>query len=250
MVAKDFILGAVSENSPYREDFDDAEETLSLSDLPLNSNSSVDLDDFSKEYQSSTFDHQDFFEFFSEDSSASITYHKDNNIIFCGKLIPPKEPTVAHHERAKNPEIFIPKSKKKGIFPWKSRSFSIPSRTTSSKQIQQEKSYKTCKSLPVHKVSTGKGYEVDKYDFLRKRSKSRWFLFGRFPMEMELRDMKTRQKKRQAEKIIQREDRSEMGNKSGRRKRVKNLWGLLRVLVCESHQANGVVSASFGSPQR
>ncbi|KAF2318565.1 hypothetical protein GH714_008950 [Hevea brasiliensis] len=128
----------VSENSPYREDFDDAEETLSLSDLPLNSNSSVDLDDFSKEYQSSTFDHQDFFEFFSEDSSASITYHKDNNIIFCGKLIPPKEPTVAHHERAKNPEIFIPKSKKKGIFPWKSRSFSMPSISTSSKQIQKK----------------------------------------------------------------------------------------------------------------
>ncbi|KAF2318574.1 hypothetical protein GH714_008992 [Hevea brasiliensis] len=138
MVAKDFILGAVSENSPYREDFDDAEETLSLSDLPLNSNSSVDLDDFSKEYQSSTFDHQDFFEFFSEDSSASITYRKDNNIIFCGKLIPPKEPTVAHHERAKKPRNFHPQIKEKRHLPVEVTLFQHAIKNTSSKQIQEE----------------------------------------------------------------------------------------------------------------
>lgn len=243
MVAKDLNVGLVQEH-------DDEDETLSFSNLPLNSDSSIDLDDFSKEYQSSTFD-QDFFEFFSEDFSASsITDPTDNNIIFCGKLIPPKKATEPHHQKTQTPEIFTPKSintKKNSILPWKSQSFSIPSRPTSS--------YKTCKSFPVDKVSAGKGsYEVDKCDSLRKSSaavagKSRWNLFGRFPMEMELRDMKTRQRKRQAEKIIQCEDRSEEMGKNGRRKKVKNLWGLLRVLVCESHQAKGMVNAPFGISQ-
>ncbi|PSS04639.1 Uncharacterized protein CEY00_Acc20495 [Actinidia chinensis var. chinensis] len=97
----------MEENSnPNTDHQDEAEETLSFCDLPIYSSSdSAEWDKFSKEdhsfsclsssSSSSSSSHGDFFEFFSEDywsSTTSTTSPLQGNIVFCGKLIPFKEP--------------------------------------------------------------------------------------------------------------------------------------------------------------
>ncbi|KAJ6322919.1 hypothetical protein OIU77_012705 [Salix suchowensis] len=119
-------------DSSELQDFDDAEETLSLCDLPLNGEAS-DWDDFSKEDQSlgSCFD-QDFFEFFSEDFTAST--HPKDEIIFCGKLITCKGETVA--EKTQNLESTKKaRNTKKG--------FHFPMETILFQQVKQDHIIKT-----------------------------------------------------------------------------------------------------------
>ncbi|KDP32552.1 hypothetical protein JCGZ_14764 [Jatropha curcas] len=240
MVIKNFNLEPVQKDSTALwQDFnddDDEDESLSFSDLPLNNNSSVNHwdDDFSKELDQS----QDFFEFFSEDFSiSSATYPTGaDNIIFCGKLIPYKEENkVSHQNFVRNQEItsYTPNGRKK------SQSFDISSRTNSLKKLQQEKYYKNCKSFP----------ENDTYGFGFPRKKSSCYLFGRFPTtEMELRDIKKRQRKRlPMAKMFQSDNRSETVE-NGRRKKAKSLWGFLRVFACKSHQSNNIVKNGSNSP--
>ena len=232
MVVQDFFNPEAIQENISLQDFDVAEDTLSFSDLSSNDiNGSVE--NFSKEYQfSSSFHDQDhFFEFFSsEDFSASSTYSTDNNVIFCGKLIPYKEKTVVEAEKP-------PKNtSKRHIFSWRSNP-------------KQEKCSKTLKSFPALQESThNKGYDFSrkKASILMNSMKSRWYLFGRFPMEMELRDMKRRQSKRQQAKLIQHDDTSEKIKSGNRREKVENLWSFLRVFVCMGQQKNARVKASFG----
>lgn len=238
MVAMELNIPPVEESGEL-QDFDDAEETLSLCDLPLNSSAS-DWNYYSKEDHSSSFD-QDFFEFCSENFTAS-TYPTDN-IIFCGKLIPYKGATVA--EKSQDLDITTkPKNtKKSSIFPWRSQS--CKKSTTTSKH-----------ALPVP-LSENNGYATRKFtnkdDFSTKKAsllvspmKSRWYLFAfgmaRFPVEMELRDIKMRQSKKSPANKLRQETGKEMSN--GRRE--KGLWGLLRFLGCKSHHAHAMVKASFG----
>ncbi|KAF7820099.1 uncharacterized protein G2W53_025554 [Senna tora] len=68
----------------------EAEETLSLSDLPITGDSAqCDFESYSKKMTNAGFDDDDdddFFEFFSEDFTAS-TRSVEKDIIFCGKII-------------------------------------------------------------------------------------------------------------------------------------------------------------------
>uniref|UniRef100_A0A2K1YY73 Uncharacterized protein n=1 Tax=Populus trichocarpa TaxID=3694 RepID=A0A2K1YY73_POPTR len=213
MVAKEMSLRQLQEDSEL-QDFDDEAETLSLCDLPLY-NCASDWDDFSKEDQNleTSFD-QDFFEFFSEDFAASA--YPSDNIIFCGKLIPYRGETV--EEKAENLAGSTKKakdSKKSFRFPWKSSSFNKP-RTTPSKQLQE----KSDKALQVP-LSENHGWYFSAFGV------------GRFPMEMELSDIKTRQNKKSPSKMFQSEKGIEMSSK----KRGKGLWSLLRVLRHNSHHS-------------
>ncbi|KAJ0033997.1 hypothetical protein Pint_25166 [Pistacia integerrima] len=241
-----------SEGSNHEElqDVDEAEETLSLCDLVAycsqeSENYSSINDDFSKEQSSSD---EDFFEFFSEDFTAS-TYPKDN-IMFCGKLIRYKEHPVREQTQITNNTVVNKKKKlimkKKRIVPWKSFSFNkAKSSTTSSKQQQQRE----------------KGYKPQNYEYdndsntvspIANSIKSRWYLlafgYGRFPIETELRDIKKRQKRRSnipyatmfrldntgGEKIKRRNEKRSSGRSLWR------LWRVLRVLVCKSQEANNL----------
>ncbi|XP_022764302.1 uncharacterized protein LOC111309531 [Durio zibethinus] len=239
------------------EEFGDEadEETLSLCDLVMSSDvNEYWNDDFSKE------DHhhdQDFFEFFSEDfpaAAASSTYPEDNNIIFCGKLIPLKEDVKQENEKKK-------KNISSCIFPWKKSSHSIfnksrtfPSSSSSSAKESRGKSFNKSLSLPAwgSKNNHGKfGSEIkklgddEKFDFSVKKVsilatpvKSRWYLFafgvGRFPMEIELKNMKMRQSRRKSKAMkFQVPDCGEPENVKGdkeRRRSTKGLWRLLKVL--------------------
>ncbi|CAK7325525.1 unnamed protein product [Dovyalis caffra] len=229
------------------QDFDDAAETLSLCDLPLNSCSS-DRDDSSKEDQSlgTSFD-QDFFEFFSEGFTAS-TYASDN-IIFCGKLIPYKGETEAEKAQSLESAKKGKNTKKRFSFPWKSSS-SNKTRTASPKQLQK-KSDKTLQVVPPsenHGCATKKC--DDEYDFSMKKAATAMkprrcslaFGVGSFPMEMDLNDIKMRQSRKSPSRMFQSVKETKMN--SG--KRGKGLWSLLRVLGGNSHHSSAMAKASFG----
>ncbi|KAK9913283.1 hypothetical protein M0R45_037105 [Rubus argutus] len=245
----------------------EAEETLSLCDLPTHSDS-AQWDDFSKEYQSSSFDKDEdnFFEFFSEEFTASTYPSSNKDIIFCGKLIPynkeaPQVIAAAEKKTQKNSEVSNKKAgcsiKKWRLFRWrrfkgsKHKIVATPnqakstSTTTKTISFPASKSYKRC-DLSLGKVSI----------LSSNRSKSKWYLFmfgmTKFPTEMELRDIKSRQCRRSPSTMFG-SNNSEAGDEvtgkgnkgiSNNSSRTKGLWGLLRNLGCSSQQPNAVVKAA------
>ncbi|KAJ4842323.1 hypothetical protein Tsubulata_049257, partial [Turnera subulata] len=228
------------ENGEYVDDFGD---TLSLSDLPLNGTSSDREQDYSRENHSSTFDDQDFFEFFSEDFTASSYTNSADNIVFCGKLISYKggEAEVGKVQGLKTTTSRPKRGKKNRTFLSKSLSFSKCTTPFSVYQEEEEAA-----------ISRQEKYS-DKYDSLVKkaasppptspmRSRSSWPLLalgmGRFPVVMELSDIKMRQSKQSPRRMFGAENGREMKQRS--EKRGKGLWGLLSVLGCRSYQTTAV----------
>ncbi|GLT70095.1 hypothetical protein SLA2020_421940 [Shorea laevis] len=203
---------------------DEAEETLSLCEFVRNSTDGGDQyrSDFTEEQKISSSD-QDFFEFFREGFTPS-TNHTADNIIFCGKLIPDGEPAVVT-EKTQDP--------RKGCEQQKSKKFG---RIFSGK-------------------SKSRGEKSDKYDFSVKEVsvlatpvKSRWYLFafgvGRFPTEMELKDMKMRQNRKSRAAMKSRSD-SGVEAVKDKKRTGKGLWRLLKLLG-RVRRANAVVKVSFG----
>ncbi|XWS07910.1 hypothetical protein CRYUN_Cryun41cG0032700 [Craigia yunnanensis] len=279
-------LETVQQINDTWQDFGDEadEETLSLCDLVISSDENEYWnDDFSKE------DHQsngDFFEFFNEGFPATATaapssYSEGNNIIFCGKLIPFKDQQPNIEDKSQSlkfrnvkQENFEKKENNSSscIFPWKmSHSFN-KSRTypSSSAKGSQGKSFNKSLSLPaVGSINNHGKYGSDqskklgdeKFDFSVKKVsvsatpvKSRWYLFafgvGRFPMEIELKDMKLRQSRKSKAMKFQVPEGGKPENIKGgkeRRRSAKGLWRLLKVLGWNSKHTNAdLVQASFG----
>lgn len=254
MVAEEYLNKPVEQesNDNVLQDLDhEAEETLSLCDLVEGSN--WNNNDFSGpngeyQYQSvSSDDDQDFFEFFSEDFTASLAsadYPKDN-IIFCGKLIPYKEEAAVRPEQTQKKQ----KNKKNSIFTWKSSSMKM-SRSTSSKAQQQGIRSRSYKALSRENGYQNYDFPVKKVSTLATSVKPRWYLlafgYGRFPSEMKLRDIKNRQSRRTPATKFQSDDvDGDMVKRSGKRSPWKGAWTLLKILGCKSQQANAVVRASF-----
>ncbi|XVE99360.1 hypothetical protein REPUB_Repub03eG0191500 [Reevesia pubescens] len=268
-----------------RQDFGDHEETLSLCDLVISS----DANDYWNDHQSinSPSDHHqdNFFEFSSEDfpSTAASTYN--DNIIFCGKLIPCKDQQQQSIEdKPQSLKCKIKQEndeKKKNIssclFPWKISSHSFNKSTTfpssSSAKESQGKIFNKSLSMPASGSKNNNGkygrdqskklggekfdFSVKKVSILATPVKSRWYLFafgvGRFPMEIELKDMKMRQSRKSMEMKFQVPDGGggEPENVKGdkeRRRSTKGLWRLLKVLGWKNKHTNAaVVHASFAN---
>ncbi|GFZ14898.1 hypothetical protein Acr_24g0010880 [Actinidia rufa] len=227
---------------------DETEETLSFCDLPIYSDDSGEWENFSKEDQSlsssslSSSD-QDLFEFFSPDWTNSSTKNPLPNIVFCGKLIPFKEPISDTH---KNPETNKQqKPKNRGFFRWNLKFFSKREATkpSSTKGYSTNKSNKT-KSR--HVSGSKHGFSVRRVSILSSPVKPRWqhMMFGlaRFPAgEMELREMRSRQSRQSPSALFRL-------NSGGGQKvhRVQGLLGLIRSLGCggrHQHHVNAVVRA-------
>ncbi|PIM98392.1 hypothetical protein CDL12_29132 [Handroanthus impetiginosus] len=109
---------------------DEADEALSLCDLPLDSDHGVEEywgEDLSTESQGSSSmssSEQDYFEFFSQELNLSTSSFPPENIIFCGKLIPYKQLDTTEKDSSKVDESSkkqknIEKKKGWGIFRWK-----------------------------------------------------------------------------------------------------------------------------------
>ncbi|KAF7133284.1 hypothetical protein RHSIM_Rhsim09G0153600 [Rhododendron simsii] len=159
------------------DDQDETEETLSFCDIPIYSSESADWETSSKENQSlsssstsSSSSDQDLFEFFSEEWSNSSTYPVQN-IVFCGKLIIPfKEPEIS---------------------------------TDTTHNLERKSPQKPRKKLANKAAKSGgkNGFCVRKVLFWGSPAKWRWNLLAcglgaRFPAEMELSDIRSRQRKR------------------------------------------------------
>ncbi|GKV34107.1 hypothetical protein SLEP1_g42523 [Rubroshorea leprosula] len=156
-----------------QEDFgDEAEETLSFCDFVINSESQEN--EYVSEVGKSLSSSRDSFEFSSGDHFSALSSYPVDNFMFCGKRIPYGDPAVTKKRQS-------PDEGCKQQEPVKSKS-------------------KGEKTTPAGKCG-------DKFDLFAKGVpmlatpvKSRWNLFvfgvGRFPMEMELRDMKMRQSRR------------------------------------------------------
>lgn len=210
MVAKEF-------NHVLQGEDDEAEETLSLCDFAVNSNTE-DYNNwkdkgFDIEDQGERSSSEDIFEFSSEEFFTSSTNYPTDNVMFCGKLIPLKQRVVPEQTRIINDIV-----------------------------LQQRKRLEKKSAIINYRPLT--------------RGKSRWYLFvfgyERFPSEMELRDIKNRQSRRRDVKDnaavtmfkFNDDNGGEIGNDKSNHK--KGLWRLLKGLGCKSLKANPVAKASFG----
>ncbi|KAE8686286.1 GTP binding Elongation factor Tu family protein isoform 1 [Hibiscus syriacus] len=206
------------------KDFGDEynEETLSLCDLVMESDRSNEFWDDDDDCSPKQDENGDSFEFSSEDLPASASISPGNNIIFCGKIISSRESQPNAGNKSQIPKFRTEREnheKRKNfscgngcLFPWKTSS-SSPSLFNKSRTFPSSKSTKESErqsfnksfSMPasVSKNKYGK-FSDEKFDFPVKKVstpvKSRWYFFafgvGRFPMEIELKDMKMRQSRK------------------------------------------------------
>ncbi|CAK9169422.1 unnamed protein product [Ilex paraguariensis] len=237
-----------------------AEETLSLSNLPLITTDEPDSQDFScfKERRSSS-EPTDFFEFFS-DFNAEMRHAED--IIFCGKLVPFKENPLPN-------QIQKPPTKEKNSQSFhrrRSESFSEQTitRTESSKtslirssrsldsQTLLRNSSLSSETSEIHRNSSVKSSrKSDGSSFKVFNFKPRWYLltFGlvKFPPEMALQDIKNRQVRRNPGTMFPSFD---AGKKvPGSRRDRQSFWGLLRVLSCKDDSSVAVTTSFTCMPQ-
>ncbi|CAI9782951.1 unnamed protein product [Fraxinus pennsylvanica] len=240
---------------------EEAEETLSLCDFPLNVDE-PERKDFPKiQDRRSSSEPSDFFEFFS-DVSSDMSHAED--IIFCGKLVPYKERPL-FKDRVHNSLSSDDNSLK-----------TFTTRRCESLSDQNTRSHKTKKlmrnsrSLDYRKLRRNSSLVMksDDSEIQRSSSKSstksdvpgskvskpRWhiLMFGlvKFPPEMDLQDIKSRQVRRNNPgsmfPAIETSTKAPV-NRNERR----NSWGhdLLRVLSCKSHGSVAVTASIDFVPQ-
>ncbi|KAL0322342.1 UNVERIFIED_CONTAM: hypothetical protein Scaly_2530600 [Sesamum calycinum] len=249
MMDQEPLLGQALHTKDMQSAADEADETLSLCDLPLYSDQSVeewegDLSSESQGSSSISSSEDDYFEFISQELSPSSTGYPPEHIVFCGKLIPYKQPvdsSVRDSSKSVESKKQTDIKKKRGwsIFRWK---FSLS-------KVQRGKF-----SL---RVKQGKGcdFPVRKMPILASSSsgKARWYLFlfgiSRFSTEVELRDIKSRLSRRQSpppppHPALRLQDHNE--KVSGGRNSSSGLWGLIKVLSCGgNHHPNTMVVSSI-----
>ncbi|KAG6410121.1 hypothetical protein SASPL_128170 [Salvia splendens] len=220
------------EHQGMHDTTDELDETLSLRDLPLYGVQEWE-EDLSADSQGSTSmssdDHHDYFEFFSH-----APCFPPENIIFCGKIIPYKQPPDASGTvPPKEVDTKQPTEKRSwSMFRWRVGSKST---TQTSKKASKKK----------HKSSEqGKEYDfpLHKMPILTSSpsGKARWFLFltgiSRVSSKMELRDIKSRQSHRHSPiptpsptLKFQSHEKKVAGDAS---RGSSGLWEVVRVLSC------------------
>ncbi|XAR72108.1 hypothetical protein NMG60_11018627 [Bertholletia excelsa] len=248
----------------YEED--EAEETLSFCDLPIYSDSAHwKKEDQSFSSSSSSSSDQDYFEFFSGEWSTSSTAVSDS-IIFCGKVIPFRQPKSPQKLEKKSRELEKPRQRG-GFFRWKLNWLvrKRSSRRSKKKEIRRATSlpapekcgYKEigrATSLPAsekcgHKAGKGGeryGFSVRRLSIFASATKSRWHLmFGltRLPVEMELKDIRSRQSRRNPVAMFPLVE----GREGEKGRTGKGLWAMIRALslgcgnVDSSWEERGIV---------
>ncbi|XP_052198357.1 uncharacterized protein LOC127805647 [Diospyros lotus] len=239
----------------YVQDEEEAEEAISLCDFPI-TNDQTQFDGVSK-YQErrSTSEPSDFFEFFNNLTS-EMSHAED--IIFCGKLVPFKEQPLSNHTHkttnARDHKLASFQSRRSESMSELKSSQSNSAKTRvmrASRSMDYQKLHRNLSSnstaSEIHRNSSLKS--CGSYDGSgHKVWKPRWYdlMFGlaKFPPEMELKDMKSRQVRRTPTAMFP--PLYDGGRfPVNRSTRKGSSWGLLRVLSCKDH-ASVAVTASFG----
>ncbi|KAK4279717.1 hypothetical protein QN277_011447 [Acacia crassicarpa] len=157
----------------------EAEEILSLSDLPITGDSAHSDYSYSKDGA------DDFFEFISEDFSASSM---DRDIIFCGKIINIESSKDGEQSNTKQSDD----DSSDVLLPW------ILNKHTSKSTISGDSARSKVRELKDPKDY----YSRERVSFMRSATKTRWYLFMlrmpslRLPAEMELRDIRNKRRRR------------------------------------------------------
>ncbi|XVF70019.1 hypothetical protein PTKIN_Ptkin11bG0127900 [Pterospermum kingtungense] len=240
------------------------EKALSLCDLPIDldaNNNSPGSDHMEKTLlgrsrRSSS--EAEFFEFLSDVRSDMCPA---DDIIFCGKLIPLKQQplpfqTQQGYQKSQNHVI-----RKRSESLSELRSSSI-TRSNSPKNSSTTTLLRNSRSLDYQKLYRSDmernlwTRSVEKPEFSPKRAvKRRWyvFMFGmvKFPQEMELKDIKSRQFRRSPSAMFPTLEEEDGGNKfAGNRSSGKGTcssWNLLKALSCKDH-ASVAITSSFEMP--
>ncbi|XP_073304673.1 uncharacterized protein [Primulina huaijiensis] len=241
---------------------EEEEETLSLRDLPLHGDD-WEQDFFSQELTSFSSSENDFFEFFSQEyfNPTPPSGIQPENIIFCGKLFPYKQPysDAKSSSESRKQEAHTEKDQDCGVSRWNFDSSSSNSeRCIDPKNIDktraiplslaQKKDKGRHVSSPMHN-SPNKVKECDlqvqKFPMMASSSsgKSKWYLFlsgiPRFSNSIELNGVNSRRIRRQNPPPAFRNI-SDDGDRGWR------MGGLIGALSCGGHsQADTMVAASI-----
>ncbi|XP_059310117.1 uncharacterized protein LOC132061293 [Lycium ferocissimum] len=214
------------------------EDTLSLCDLPIYSNS-FDVEEL--QHNCSTIISPTEFEFFSEELTKN---HLPENIIFCGKLIPSRKPNISEQN---------PRKQKK----WYSHFqciISLPFYKTKSNSSRKRDSVALSMKEQVSNVSATSDNKImsSLSSSSSGRSRSRWYLFlfgiSKLPShhhEMDLSDLRNRSSRRQIKSSIS--SSSSLSIENGDGDGGRDFWWVVRGLSCGgSHHAQAMVNASIG----
>ncbi|KAI6676465.1 hypothetical protein NL676_037261 [Syzygium grande] len=247
------------------EDSFEAEETLSLSDLPLRSHEAAHLDDFngtesqtSSSSSSSDEDdgEEDLFEFMNQNVARST--QPASNIIFCGKLISCEEPSPPVYEIPREGQAS--KHNKPSSLSSRSRTISegLKDRQSMTHTVHSPSPQRArgSKVTPLEKYGyanrkLSSGYKATVVAYPSPKSKSYFIMYGlsKFPMEMELRD--TRKKHKTSPSRLHRPSNGrDIVEVSDGNKDEKGLWGVMRAISCKSYHPNSMVKTSIVSATR
>ncbi|XP_022754011.1 uncharacterized protein LOC111302354 [Durio zibethinus] len=228
------------------------EEALSLCDLPLDldTNNSPGNDHLQKilyaqSRRSSSEDASDeLFEFRSDLSSDMCPA---DGIIFCGKLIPLKQQPLSFRTREDYPlgeksKNLVLRKRSESLSELRSSFKNSTTLLRNSRSLDYQKLYSSDMEMNPSTRSVEKP-EISP----KKEVKPRWyvFMFGmvKFPLEMELKDIKSRQFRRSPSVMF---PTVEDGGKKfvGNRNSDKGFsWSLLKVLSCRGHTSVAVTSS-------
>ncbi|OVA04208.1 hypothetical protein BVC80_271g5 [Macleaya cordata] len=264
----------------FDDDFE-AEEALSLCDLPLTDGDNwEDLSTNSKknnDFGGVGLSDQEFFEFFSDFKSEM---RAAEDIIFCGKLLPYRSPNNVHDHSnqfstisKRNDEIdslieldfkkkrFNPHRKSESLNDLERSKSNVKNRFLKNsysldyRKLQRVSSSKTVKTVSEAKdnvqsqIPAGKCFgknvfsvrslSIPSSSSSQVKPKKQLVMFGvmKSPAEMELRDIRNRQNKRNPSSLFP-ETVSVKSNEG------KSSWSILRALGCKGH-ANAAVTASL-----
>ena len=237
---------------------EEAEEALSLCDLPLDldANNNPGNDHLQKilhaqSRRSSSEADPEFFEFLSD---LSLDMCPADDIIFCGKLIPSKQQPLSFQTRE---DYLLGGKSKNHVLRKRSESLSelrssLLTRSDSTKNsttlLRNSRSldYQKLHRSNMERNPSTRSVEKSEVSPI-KAVKPRWyiFMFGmvKFPPEMELKDIKSRQFRRSSSVMF---PMVEDGSKrfSGNRSSGKGFsWSLLKALSCRDHTSVAVTTS-------
>ncbi|TXG60977.1 hypothetical protein EZV62_012340 [Acer yangbiense] len=250
------------ENKSVLHDPKEEEEALSLCDLPLDefdemtnnkhtsSSSSIRMNTTTTRRSSS--EPAELFSFLS--SSENIMCPAED-MIFCGRLISSSQSVKTLSTDDKKPH---PPRRSESLSELQSTS-TTRSNTTKTSKSNILTSSRSLDYQKLRRFSSSKNSpdsDMDRNPSLRrsdklKAVKPRWYLFMfgmvKFPPEMDLQDIKSRQFRRNSSSVLFPPSESD-GNFPGHRGSGKSSWKLLKALSCKDH-ASIAVTTSFYVPQ-
>ncbi|KAL5836382.1 hypothetical protein ACOSQ4_015879 [Xanthoceras sorbifolium] len=254
----------VEENSIFHDPEDDGEEALSLCDLALNENDAGFDEMTNKNNHScssrtptrrSSSEPPELFEFLSNLSSSENMCPAED-MIFCGRLISSTQPIKAQSREDKKPQASVFRRRSESLSELQTTSTTRSnSNRTSNSILRSSRSLDYQKLRRLSSSRNSPDSDMERNSSVRRSDKvkavrPRWYLFMfgmvKFPPEMDLRDIKSRQFRRNTSSVMFPPSESD-GNFQGQRGSGKSSWKFLKALSCKD-PASIAVTTSFYVP--